>query len=178
MSSVKQIEANRANAQRSTGPRTELGKAQSRKNAWKHGLSAKKIVIGDEDAAEFEELRADLLRDFAPCSRMAAELVEYIAGLMWQLRRVPGLEAAVIKAHCAEITHKQFLREDAILLSRRKQHPDQHIGLALIRDAEEDDVLGKIDRHHTALLSSLAKALQMLWLIQSREAHDGGAVPQ
>jgi hypothetical protein len=52
----QRAEANRINAQRSSGPRTELGKSRSKMNALKHGLSAKKIVIGDEDPKEFETL--------------------------------------------------------------------------------------------------------------------------
>ena len=49
MASEKQRVANRANAKRSTGPKTETGKALSRMNAHKHGLTAETIVIGDED---------------------------------------------------------------------------------------------------------------------------------
>ena len=45
MASSRQIAANRANAKRSTGPKTEQGKARSRMNAWKHGLTAEDIVI-------------------------------------------------------------------------------------------------------------------------------------
>ena len=40
MATLKQIAANRANAERSTGPRTRAGKARSRLNSWKHGLTA------------------------------------------------------------------------------------------------------------------------------------------
>jgi hypothetical protein len=52
MSSQKQIAANRANATRSTGPTTDGGKSRSRMNAWKHGLTAEKVVIDGEDAQE------------------------------------------------------------------------------------------------------------------------------
>ena len=46
MTSSKQIQANRANAKKSTGPKTEAGKARSRRNAWKHGLTAETLIIG------------------------------------------------------------------------------------------------------------------------------------
>jgi hypothetical protein len=52
-----------ANAKRSTGPQTRAGKARSRLNAVKHGLTAKDIVIGDEDPKEFEALRSALTAD-------------------------------------------------------------------------------------------------------------------
>ena len=102
MTSQRQFEANRANAKRSTGPRTSDGKARSRMNAVKHGLTAKYIVIGDEDPDEFEALRADLESDFQPSTRLEYELVDRLAGLIWRLRRVPGVEAALVKARQVE----------------------------------------------------------------------------
>src|SRR5215831_15141656 len=93
----QRAEANRINAQRSSGPRTELGKSRSKMNALKHGLSAKKIVIGDEDPKEFEALRAALERDWQPEMAFESELVEQLAGLFC-MRRVPAIEAAIVKA--------------------------------------------------------------------------------
>jgi hypothetical protein len=58
MATDKQFTANRANAKKSTGPKTESGKQISRRNALKHGLTGEAIVIGDEDPTIFEELRA------------------------------------------------------------------------------------------------------------------------
>jgi hypothetical protein len=102
MTSQRQLEANQANAKRSTGPRTLDGRARSRMNAVKHGLTAKYIVIGDEDPDEFEALRADLESDFQPSTRLEYELVDRLAGLLWRLRRVPGVEAALVKARQVE----------------------------------------------------------------------------
>jgi hypothetical protein len=53
MSSQQRLEANRANAKRSTGPKIELGKARSKMNAVRHGLSAQAIVIEGEDPRQF-----------------------------------------------------------------------------------------------------------------------------
>jgi hypothetical protein len=97
----QRLEANRANAKRSTGPKTEAGKSRSKLNALKHGLSAEKIVIGEEDPSEFEALRASLQRDWQP-DTLASELVEQLAGIFWRLRRVPAIEAAVVEARRAE----------------------------------------------------------------------------
>src|SRR5262245_55553097 len=62
----RQLEANRLNARRSSGPRTQEGKGRARMNALRHGLTAKSIVIGDEDPKEFEDLRAKLQHDLQP----------------------------------------------------------------------------------------------------------------
>jgi hypothetical protein len=56
MTTEKQNEANRINAQKSTGPRTDEGKQRSSQNALKHGLLAKRSVIPGEDPAEFDAL--------------------------------------------------------------------------------------------------------------------------
>ena len=98
----QRAEANRLNAQRSSGPRTELGKSRSKMNALKHGLSAKKIVIGDEDPKEFEALRAALERDWQLETAFESELVDQLAGLFWRMRRVPAIEAAIVKAREAK----------------------------------------------------------------------------
>jgi hypothetical protein len=72
----KQLVANRANAQRSTGPKSATGKARSRINAWKHGLTAATLVIGDEDPADFDRLRAAFEAKFCPQTEMEFLLAE------------------------------------------------------------------------------------------------------
>jgi hypothetical protein len=52
--SALQITANRRNALKSTGPQTRSGKAASRMNALKHGLTAEQVVLFDEDVEEFQ----------------------------------------------------------------------------------------------------------------------------
>ena len=93
----QRAEANRINAQRSSGPKTELGKSRSKMNALKHGLSAKKIVIGDEDPKEFEALRAALERDWQPETAFESELVDQLAGALSRppraLRATPRVES-------------------------------------------------------------------------------------
>jgi hypothetical protein len=63
-----QINANRANAQKSTGPRSVEGKSVSRFNALKHGIDAASIVIPGEDPAEYEALAAHYLDEYRPKS--------------------------------------------------------------------------------------------------------------
>jgi hypothetical protein len=57
MATQKQIEANRRNAQKSTGPKTEAGKATAKFNALKHGMTAEVAVLPHEDKHSYEELR-------------------------------------------------------------------------------------------------------------------------
>lgn len=96
MATERQIRANRANATKSSGPRTESGKAVSRRNAVRHGLTARLVVLASEDAAAFEELRRSLESEFQPANAIAADLVEHLAGVLWRLRRVGAYEAAIL----------------------------------------------------------------------------------
>ncbi len=87
MAAVAQVEANRANAQKSTGPRTPAGKAQVAQNALKHGLFARETVIRGEDQDEFEMFRENLLSQLIPGSPLEEILGERIVDLTWHAGR-------------------------------------------------------------------------------------------
>lgn len=70
MSTDAQVRANRTNAQRSTGPRTAAGKAASRLNALKHGVLAKHVVLPNEDAEEFDALKAGVYQQLQPLGEL------------------------------------------------------------------------------------------------------------
>jgi hypothetical protein len=85
MASAAQIRANRENAQRSTGPRTEAGKHNTKYNALKHGLAAELLVLRGEDPADLDALRAQLHADYSPANETEAMLVEDLAQCWWRL---------------------------------------------------------------------------------------------
>lgn len=97
MTSPKQMAANRANSKLSTGPRSHAGKARSSANALTHGLTAERITIAGEDPREFEKFLASIVEELEPCGLVERELVEHIAILLWRLKRVPVMEAAIIR---------------------------------------------------------------------------------
>src|ERR1700738_3298117 len=96
----KQLVANRRNALRSTGPRTEDGKRAVRLNALKHGILAREIIINSEvageDGSQFHDLLDDLHTHFQPSGFLEETLVEHIAVQYWRLRRVMRSEAGEI----------------------------------------------------------------------------------
>jgi hypothetical protein len=95
MTTAKQLAANRRNAKNSTGPRTDEGKAQSSQNALKHGLSAERAVIWDEDPAEFEALRSALFDYYQPTNPIDEFDVGHLAESIWKRRRVAEIEAGI-----------------------------------------------------------------------------------
>jgi hypothetical protein len=170
MASEQQIAANRANAKQSTGPKTEAGKTQSRKNAWRHGLTAKTLVIDGENPKDLDSLRAAFEVQFKPQNALQFELVERLAVTAWRLRRIPAFEAALIEARRAEVDGSPWLQLSGL---RRKSE----IGLALILDGGKEGALGKLSRYEAALLNVFNRTLQQLWFLQDREARELDAEP-
>ena len=93
MISLARLEANRRNALRSTGPRTEEGKQRSRLNAVRHGLTAETVVTSLEDAEDYMAFQAAIISDYEPETAVARELVLRLASLLWRLRRANAIEA-------------------------------------------------------------------------------------
>ena len=92
MTSDKQIQANRRNARKSTGPKTEEGKAQSRVNALRHGLTAGQAVLPHEDEDDYEKLREGMLESYAPADSAELALVEELVNAYWRLLRLHRVE--------------------------------------------------------------------------------------
>ena len=107
MSSSKQIEANRRNALKSTGPITEEGKLQSRRNAVRHGLTAETVIGALEDAADYMEFEAAIIADFDAQSAVERELVLRLASLLWRLRRATTIETGLFEIEARHLSKAQ-----------------------------------------------------------------------
>ena len=107
MATNSQIEANRRNAQKSTGPRTEEGKSRSRFNAVTHGMTAKFDAVPGEDADTLRRRIDDWTADLNPRNQVERDLIERAARASWQLDRVEQahvdrLTANILKATSGE----------------------------------------------------------------------------
>jgi hypothetical protein len=98
MSTELQIEANRKNAQKSTGPRTPEGKEASSQNATKHGLCANRNVIRTESQEEYDTFRDEMIADIAPAGAMELMLAERIVSLSWRLKRAEHFQNSAMNA--------------------------------------------------------------------------------
>ena len=97
--SGRQFAANRANAQRSTGPRTPEGKARSARNARKHGFTASSFsVVRLEELDEIARLKDDLVALYQPVNSQELFAVERIALAQAALLRIARLEAGLFTA--------------------------------------------------------------------------------
>ena len=93
MATAAQVSANRENAQKSTGPRTEEGKARSSKNATKHGFNSKEFIVADNQQEEFASLSESLRKQVSPLGALEQEVFTQLLHAAWNLRRVRRLEA-------------------------------------------------------------------------------------
>jgi hypothetical protein len=104
MTSYRQIEANRRNALRSTGPRTEAGKLQSRCNAVRHGLTAETVVGSLEEAEDYRAFEAAIIADYDAQSAVERELVLRLASILWRLRRATAMETGLFEIHAEPLS--------------------------------------------------------------------------
>ncbi len=108
---ARQLVANRANAAKSTGPRTEAGKQQARANALWHGLFSQFSLTTmkdlGEDPAAFERLRKSFYRTFQPQDPFERLLVEELAENRWRRRRLVRVESGKLATRRRAFERKQ-----------------------------------------------------------------------
>ena len=90
--STAQLEANRANARLSSGARTAAGKARSCRNAFKHGLTGKNVLIPEGQESRYEHFISDLVECFHPVGALELQLAREIANCHWRLDHVRSVE--------------------------------------------------------------------------------------
>ena len=115
MTSFKQIEANRRNACRSTGPSTSEGKRRSRQNAVRHGLTAETVIGALEDAEDYKAFEAAVIVDYDAQSAVERELVLRLASLLWRIRRATTIETGLFEIQATqllEFRRKRFAQQE------------------------------------------------------------------
>jgi len=113
MTTFRQIEANRRNALKSTGPKTEAGKERSRRNSARHGLTAETVIGILEDAQDYKEFEAAVTADYDAQSAIERELVLRLASVLWRLRRATTLETGLFEI---QVEHLREYRQNRQLL--------------------------------------------------------------
>lgn len=96
MTSTARSEANRRNSQRSTGPRTKVGKEASSGNALRHGLRAQQVLVFDETPDDFTGFHEALHASLAPADAIEEHFAEQVILSAWRLRRASRAEAAFL----------------------------------------------------------------------------------
>ena len=132
MATLKQIEANRRNALRSTGPKTQEGKAAVRLNSLRHGVYAKTLLLPGESREDFNQLCEDLEKDWQPQTRTEQEHVEEMATCIWKKIRMQVAENSILQdassknqIHLADVLWKAQARLQRCFI--KAQHELEHL---------------------------------------------------
>ena len=162
MSSLKQIEANRRNALKSSGPTTPEGKRRSRCNAVRHGLTAETVIAALEDCEDYQAFEAAVISDYDAQSAVERELVLRLASVLWRLRRATGIETAL---PCENLGEAADLAQRNRLLLGVVQESDAAEANALSSDSKKDiaDCFLRLADLPNSPLDRLNRYEYMLW---------------
>jgi hypothetical protein len=169
MSSLKQVDANRLNALKSTGPKTSEGKECSRCNAVRHGLTAETVIVGFEDADDYEAFEATVIADYNAESAVERELVLRLASVLWRLRRATGIETSLFESAIKQSGQLEvFNRATAdLLLSQlfleRKEESDKVLSNDSIRKRHISQTFVRLTEMPTCPMSRLNRYEHLLW---------------
>jgi hypothetical protein len=129
MTSFRQFQANRRNAQKSTGPRSEQGKQRSSQNAVRHGLTAETVIEPVEDAEDYKAFEAAVTADYDSETAVERELVLRLTSLLWRLRRATSIETGLL-----ELDGEPLLdRRQVLPAEAESKNP---LGMSLVRVRE------------------------------------------
>jgi len=185
MATKKQLKANRKNAQKSTGPRTQQGMEIASQNSLKHGLRAQKNVIPTESQEEFDLHCEQMLTSFSPVGPMESFFAKRIIALTWRLRRADHIQNTTINTMNAEAASNPLARLTKSLLARANDQaisidppvskPDLNLGRLIIKDFSGSGVIERLLMYERRIESSLLKTIlqfQQLQLIRQMNASD------
>ena len=169
MSNSAQINANRQNAKKSTGPRSTEGKAVVAKNAVKHGLFASQTLIKGENQEDFDLFREQLLAELAPAGAIESMLAERAVSLSWRLKRIVRIQDQAIDAMIDKQLNSPSARMAEMMqpksLSRDKTdgpEADLTLGKVAMRDFAGARVLERLLMYERRIENSLLKTMAEL----------------
>ena len=208
MISDKQLQANRENALKSTGPKTAEGKLISSKNATNHGLLSSHVVIKDENAREFEDFRNLMTDSFQPVGILEQLLTNRIAASFWRLNRAGRIEVEMLNSM---FTPEPVAGDKNTLpfvfnitktyagLPEKNEYPieDKHVkapdndsqndspkpadlklGQAVVADFTSENLLERLHRYKGQIDKTLYKAIHELQRLQSTRYGQHVSAPQ
>ena len=152
-----ELAARRANAAKSTGPRTPEGKARSSQNAVKHGFFTQTALLYYESPEEFVALRDAYISEYNPQGPTEMHFVMEMANAQYRLRRVRGIEADLIQ----KLVTRDIVGSG---LSNGEIQAEAFRTLA-----DESDALQLLQRYEVMFRRQYERALRLLWEHRDRQ---------
>ena len=158
MSTDKQIEANRLNAQKSTGPTTEEDKKRSALNACRHGLTGQVVVLPEEDKEAFDAFMLALVATFEVANAMEQQLAQSFANYQWRINRAAAIEENMF-------THGNILDTAGNL---QLEDPRVHNAMCNAKTFQNDpQAFARIAMYAQRLVNQAEKVLKQLKQLQA-----------
>ena len=187
--SQQQAEANRRNAQKSTGPRTPEGKAASSRNGLTHGLSGDKhFILEGEDPEAFLRLLQDLHDHLRPVGDSEELVVQRIAAAQWRLDRAFALETGIYREESTILNridrNKREHHELCISKGEKESfpadphEPDDLLARAFMEGGKGPDNFTRLARYETAIERSIERGMKHLKALQAARNAQCPAVPE
>jgi len=187
MTSYRQIEANRRNALKSTGPKSEEGKQASRCNALRHGLTAETVIGALENAEDYKAFEAAITADYDAQSAVERELVLRLASILWRLRRATTMETGLFEIQADPmqnyLENRELLSEsrDVIHTLLRRANSDPNVkadntvefARCFLRLANLPNfALDRLSRYEATLWRQARRILLALDALDRRKPHE------
>src|SRR5438046_2808638 len=150
MATPAQIQANRQNSVKSTGPKTSIGKMVASRNSTRHGFYSTTVLLPDEDKEEFLRLARRLVCAYSPCGALEEELVRSIIETRWQLRRANLVDSELFEMYS------------------KYEGQKRGVGTAFAQDATQGNAFSKLTKYHSFLLRKLRVAEQDLLQLKEK----------
>jgi hypothetical protein len=150
--SQRKIESNRENAKKSTGPKSESGKATVSRNATKLGMYTKDVVLPTEDVAQYNALRAAFHAEHQPETPTEEMLVDTIVIALWRRRRLQATEVGFHDYRICELSPILHKRYDVVT-------PNAEMAHAVRDDYTGPRMLSDLWRHDARLERSIFRSL-------------------
>ena len=168
MATIKQIQANRKNCKKSTGPKTHFGKAKVSLNAFKHGLYAEHHIALGEDTAHFKAYVDMMLEDFEVFDMLSSLMVKKIIEYSWRLDRFSVIETGILnvemhgydrdmtKPYMGKIKDQSFTAS----VKNKIDKKSELMASAFVKDCNGGDRLMKLSTMEGRVLSRLNNLIQ------------------
>jgi hypothetical protein len=157
MSSAARVEANRQNAQHSTGPRTAAGSQVSSLNAVRHGLTGQTMLLPPEEADAYRHYTEGFLKDLAPVGVHETQLAYSVMNGKWRLNQITVMETAI---------YALGYREHAPQFANETPEMAAALARALTFDQKRQD-LDRLRRYENAINRQVNKDAQILADLQN-----------
>jgi hypothetical protein len=159
MATKAQMNANRENARKSTGPRTPEGKTISSRNSLVHGMTSGKFLPPDTDPNEFFQLLDQYREHFQPVDQVEDALVERLAAAEFKMRSVRYLDAGLFNFQA---------RDNPMPQQHDKAGRANPLARYFYSDAKHVNCFSTLARYEGHLQRESSRALRELYLVQDK----------